>query len=159
MCIRMTGTATSSQKRNMITRYPSSSPWFQGDEYTYSYDGAWKDLLVNYNGEEITYDAIGNPLDYRGYEMVWSGRQLRQMKNENDNLAFTYDENGMRVGKRVITITGNRGTLKNTSYTYADSQLASEVRTGTNGAAEAKLLYSYKYRGNACLCELYINRI
>ena len=122
-------------------------PMVPRDEYRYTYDGAWKDLLVNYNGEYITYDAIGNPLDYRGYEMVWSGRQLRQMKNDDDNLAFTYDENGMRVGKRVITITGNRGTLKNTSYTYADSQLASEVRTGTNGAAEAKLLYSYDTEG------------
>ncbi len=35
--------------------------------YTYS-TGEWKDLLTAFNGQTITYDAIGNPLNYRdGY--------------------------------------------------------------------------------------------
>ena len=33
--------------------------------YTYG-DAEWGDLLTAYNGEEITYDGIGNPLSYRG---------------------------------------------------------------------------------------------
>lgn len=41
--------------------------------YTYSYDSEWKDLLVSYNGEAITYDEIGNPLSYCGYDMTWNG--------------------------------------------------------------------------------------
>ena len=35
-------------------------------DYGYS-DPEWKDLLTSFNGQTITYDAIGNPLTYRGY--------------------------------------------------------------------------------------------
>ena len=35
---------------------------------TYGYsEGSWHDLLTSYNGQAITYDAIGNPTTYRGY--------------------------------------------------------------------------------------------
>ncbi|MDL2328050.1 hypothetical protein LJC64_05330, partial [Ruminococcaceae bacterium OttesenSCG-928-A11] len=35
--------------------------------YSYTYgDAAWRDKLTSYNGQAITYDAIGNPLSYRG---------------------------------------------------------------------------------------------
>lgn len=33
---------------------------------------AWKDQLVCYDGNCITYDAIGNPTVYRGKPMTWS---------------------------------------------------------------------------------------
>ena len=112
--------------------------------YTYSYDSEWKDLLVSYNGEDITYDEIGNPLAYRGYGMTWNGRQLHNMHKAEQDLTFAYDENGMRVGKSVITIVGgNKGRLDETTYTYAGSQLMSEIRRNTNGTTSAALLYSY----------------
>ncbi len=39
---------------------------------TYTYDSLWKDKLVNYNGQSITYDSIGNPLTYRdGMTFSW----------------------------------------------------------------------------------------
>ena len=28
-------------------------------------DATWKDLMTSWNGQEITYDTIGNPLQYR----------------------------------------------------------------------------------------------
>ena len=32
---------------------------------TYGYStGTWGDMLTSYNGNSITYDAIGNPLSY-----------------------------------------------------------------------------------------------
>ena len=51
------------------------------EETVYSYDDAeWGDLLTAYDGEEITYDGIGNPLSYRGWTMSWQGgRQLAAM--------------------------------------------------------------------------------
>src|SRR5699024_8916845 len=36
------------------------------DEKKYQYDNTnWKDLLTSYDGQAITYDEIGNPLQYR----------------------------------------------------------------------------------------------
>ena len=43
--------------------------------YTYG-DSEWKDLLTAYDGQAITYDAIGNPTNYRGRQHYWSGRDL-----------------------------------------------------------------------------------
>ncbi len=46
-------------------------------ENNYEYDLNWKDKLVSYNGKNITYDNIGNPLTYDGKTYVWqNGRQL-----------------------------------------------------------------------------------
>ena len=40
---------------------------------SYGYEDAnWKDKLTSYNGQSITYDAIGNPLQYRdGMTFTW----------------------------------------------------------------------------------------
>ena len=46
---------------------------------SYAYDDEdWRDLLTEFNGQTITYDQIGNPLQYRdGFNFTWSnGRQL-----------------------------------------------------------------------------------
>ena len=42
----------------------------------------WKDLLTSYNGNTITYDAIGNPLNWPGIaNLSWSnGRRLTSMR-------------------------------------------------------------------------------
>lgn len=49
-----------------------------GVSHTYTYgDSVWKDLLTAYDGQAITYDAIGNPLSYRGMTMsCFIGREL-----------------------------------------------------------------------------------
>lgn len=63
---------------------------------TYVYDETWKDKLISYNGQTITYDASGNPIDYMGHNLSWSmGRQLASF----DNITYTYDENGIRASK------------------------------------------------------------
>ena len=50
-----------------------------GKSYDYeSGDNAWKDKLIRYNGETISYDAQGNPTSYLGSTLVWEkGRQLK----------------------------------------------------------------------------------
>ena len=50
-----------------------------GKTYTYG-NATWKDLLTFYDGEEITYDAQGNPLTYLGHTLTWEkGRQLKKL--------------------------------------------------------------------------------
>ena len=49
--------------------------------------------LIAYDGQEITYDGIGNPLSYRGWTMSWQGgRQLASMTGSSKSLSFDYGE-------------------------------------------------------------------
>ena len=46
--------------------------------YTYG-DSQWVDRLTKFNGHDITYDDIGNPLSYyngSSYTFTWNGREL-----------------------------------------------------------------------------------
>ena len=67
----------------------------------YGYDTTWKDKLTSYNGQTITYDRIGNPLQYRnGMTMQWkNGRQLSQITTSNDTVTFKYNADGLRTRK------------------------------------------------------------
>ena len=75
------------------------------DTYTYASSG-WKDLLVAYNGEPITYDAIGNPLSYYGgRSFTWEGRELQTFTNGSSTASYVYNENGIRTQKTVDGVT------------------------------------------------------
>ena len=60
---------------------PNTNP---GVETVYSYHNTgWKDQLTEYDGKEITYDEIGNPLEYNGWTYEWqAGRKLVSMRRE-----------------------------------------------------------------------------
>jgi RHS repeat-associated core domain len=76
--------------------------------YTYGNDSGWKDLLTSYNGQDITYDAIGNPLAYRdGMNFTWEGRQLKTAVANKKNVGYTYNSDGIRTNKTVIDETGS----------------------------------------------------
>ena len=64
----------------------------------YAYDSTWKDKLISYDGQSITYDAQGNPTSYLGHELTWEkGRQLKSY----DDITYTYNANGIRTSKTV----------------------------------------------------------
>ena len=70
----------------------------------YGYDDSnWKDKMTSYNGQEIIYDAIGNPLAYRnGMQFEWShGRRLEKASNLSYNVSYKYDDGGIRTSKTV----------------------------------------------------------
>ena len=70
---------------------------------SYSYGGEtakWKDQLTNYNGQQITYDGIGNPLSYRGMSMTWhAGRQLSEITKNDTAISYKYNDSGIRTEK------------------------------------------------------------
>ena len=77
---------------------------------TYGYtDSTWSDLLTSFNGQTITYDNIGNPLQYRdGMSFTWAkGRQLQSVTKDGLTASYTYDENGLRLSKTVNGVTTN----------------------------------------------------
>ncbi len=103
--------------------------------FAYEYDSEWKDKLVSYNGETISYDEIGNPVSYRGYTMAWQGKRLESLSGNGLTASYTYDEQGIRSGKTINGVT--------TSFSYNGSLLMAQV------APEKSLLFSYDANGQA----------
>ena len=71
--------------------------------YGYS-TGDWKDQLVSYGNQTIAYDAMGNPTTYRGKALTWRGKQLTGVTAGTDAVAYSYDENGLRLQKTVNNV-------------------------------------------------------
>ena len=112
--------------------YPTGTQ--NGNTYEYT-DTSWKDKLTKINGDNITYDANGNPLTYRdGMSMTWkNGRQLATFTNGDTSISYGYDSDSVRTTK---TVNGIKYT-----YAYLNGQLLYETR------GDAKFYYSYDTNG------------
>ncbi len=106
----------------------STKQWSYGDT-------VWKDLLTDFNGEAITYDAIGNPTKIGAKTLKWNGRQLAELTNGTDTIAYAYNGDGQRISK---TVNGTK-----TEYYYNGSILAGQ-KTGSN-----TLVFMYDNNGDA----------
>ena len=72
-------------------------------EYQYNNDN-WGDLLTSYDGNTITYDEIGNPLNDGTWEYTWEhGRQLASMTDGTVTVDYEYNADGIRTRKTVST--------------------------------------------------------
>lgn len=73
------------------------------EKNVYEYNNiSWKDQLTNYNGESITYDAIGNPVLIGSKSLSWTnGRELMSFQNGNNIYSYKYNNNGERIQKDV----------------------------------------------------------
>ena len=92
-------------------------------KYEYN-DNEWKDLLTIFNGQEITYDEIGNPLTYRdGMVFSWAGRGLSTVNIGEDVISYTYNSNGIRTSKTVNGVT--------TTYLLDDTKIVAETTEDT----------------------------
>ena len=103
----------------------------------------WKDQLTSYNGQSITYDASGNPINYLGATLVWEGQRLKSytpVSTDSDKVnayTYNYDENGLRTQKTVNII--------KTSYYYNGSLLMG--MTIGKGSRVKVLRFSYDANG------------
>ena len=97
----------------------------------YSYtDSNWKDKLTAYNGQSITYDAIGNPLNDGTWTYNWeAGRRLAGLEKGNESITYSY-EYGRRLTSRSCY---NFTTLSSdfVGYEWRGEQLV-HVTDGTN---------------------------
>ena len=82
---------------------------------TYTYEN---ELLRNYNGIDIGYDDLGNPLKYFGKrysvqankytefsvsgKCEWTGKYLTSFETTNNKYIYDYNENGYRVKKTIL---------------------------------------------------------
>ena len=75
---------------------------------------------MSYNGQDITYDGIGNPISYyNGFTFSWQGRRLVGATRGTDTLSFTYNDDGIRTSKTVNGV--------KTTYYLSGSQILAEV--------------------------------
>ena len=83
------------------------------------------DQLTYYNEKFLTYDNVGNPLNYRDLiRLTWkNGRQMATFKLGDTLASYDYDENGIRTKKTVNGIT--------TTFQLDGSKIVSENRNGT----------------------------
>ena len=128
------GNITSVKEYAYTTGEVSGTP---AAEKTYTYGNTeWKDLLTNYNGTAITYDTIGNPLNWtNGKTFTWTaGRQLAGVTDAANNITYTYDDSGIRTSK---TVNGTK-----TDY-YLNGTAIIMQKTGDNC-----IWYTYDENGN-----------
>ena len=72
------------------------------DTKTWSYtDSVWSDLLTDFNGTQISYDEIGNPLSIGGKQLTWLGRQLQSIADGENTIEYAYNGDGNRISKTV----------------------------------------------------------
>ena len=119
---------------NLIFETVTDSNGTTSNAYEYN-NSNWGDVLTSYNGQNITYDEIGNPLTYRdGMSMTWkNGRQLATLTNGDTSISYGYDSDSVRTTK---TVNGVKYT-----YAYLNGQLMYETR------GDAKFYYSYDANG------------
>lgn len=93
------GNILSKTKRNL-----TDNKIVKNDTYQYN-NSNWEDLLTNYNGTDITYDNIGNPLTIGdNIAMTWvNGNLLNSYTDSSSNLhvTYNYNVNGLRTSRNV----------------------------------------------------------
>ncbi len=126
--------------------------------YIYGND-EWPDQLTKYDGKNITYDRIGNPLNYMGkMEFIWSrGRQLSQVtlggetedKTDDKVITYEYNENGLRTYKEVIDTSGETPVAVNTAeYEWDETRLIRETVTYNATGKKYDIWYLYDSGNN-----------
>ena len=104
-------------------KYTYSTATYLGTD-TYGYTNtSWLDRLTSFNGANITYDAIGNPLSYNNgsaYTFTWqNGRDLASVVKGGVTTTYKYGADGQRIEKKYGSTTYN--------YYYADGLLVRQT--------------------------------
>ncbi len=73
---------------------------------------------------DLSYDLDGNMTALNGYNFTWTNRRLTSVVNEDTNISYTYNHNGIRTSKTVNGVT--------TNYTVDENNNIIEQTDGTN---------------------------
>ena len=128
---------------------------------TYEYDTSHPDRLIKYNNTNISYNNIGCPINYNGYNLVWKNGKLTgvdygTLSSGRHNYTYAYNAQGQRISKNYSKSGGmfnSGGSLTNglqsstTDYFYDSfGRLICETRKDTYSIysqTEIKITYLY----------------
>ena len=110
---------------------------------SYGYtDPTWADLLTSYNGQAISYDTIGNPLNYNNgsaMSFTWvDGRNLATVTKNGSSFSYSYDAESNRISKLIGDVS--------TQYMIFDGIMYGERKYDANG--ETVIYYLYDENNN-----------
>ena len=134
---------------NILTKTTTVGTTVQSTvNYGYS-TSEWGDLLTNYNGTTINYDAIGNPLNWRNAtSMTWDKRQLERLDiNSSEWLLYSYNSDGIRTQKYYIDT--DEQVFYDHRYVLDGSTILRETieRVTPDGSGFTTLYYYYDESG------------
>ena len=105
----------------------------------------FKDYINNTTTTQtIDYDAIGNPISYRGATLSWYGRQLKRFTKNGITTTLFYDADGLRTLKIVNGV--------KTEYQYVGDKMFYEKRGDGNS-----FYYFYDSYGKLSAIYHYVN--
>ena len=111
--------------------------------YTYG-NSSWGDQLTAYDGTTISYDASGNPLNWRNVEsLTWTGRELTYLSNDNgyNGMYFRYNADGVRTYKSHYD--HNTLDMYHVNYVLDGTKIVSECYTHEITNATYTIKYYY----------------
>ena len=131
---------------NYTTSQSLSGLSYTAVNYTYGFNtgywsGLWGDLLKSYNGQQISYDEVGNPVEIGSdISLSWTqGRLLSSYEEtDGDEVYYKYNADGIRTSK---TVAG-----KEHRYTLNGTQVLSEE--WTVGTVQHLMIYVYDAEGS-----------
>ena len=92
----------------------------QEEIHDYEYSSVWSDELISFDGNAITYDALGKPVGYyNGATLDWAAGKLSGIETEVYRASYCYGFTGLRDEKIV-----NGVTIK---YIYEGRDLIAEL--------------------------------
>ena len=112
-------------------------------------------MLTNYNGTNISYDEIGNPLNWHNVtSMTWTqGRRLTAYTyTENGktyNVSLAYNGDGIRIHKIAINA-NDSSDMKIYTYTVDGSTIIKEYvyKLSQGSSSNSTLYYIYDASGD-----------
>ena len=119
----------------------------QNFSYTNS---TWGDLLTNYDGTTISYDASGNPKNWKDILILdWRGNRLKNLYFDTpdaEGIFFEYNADGIRTEKTYAERAGEVPVYTDV-YTVDGSKILSEQRTDEETGNVIRTIY-YVYDAN-----------
>jgi RHS repeat-associated core domain len=134
--LNKTITYTYDGRGNILTKteYPYTTGTLGSPTHVYNYQYGDSDQLINYDGNDLTYDGNGNLTSYNGLTYSWNGNNLDGITNVDAQITYQYNDKGIRTSK---TVNG-----KTTTYTLDNKYNVSSQTDGTNALAFTYDMYN-----------------
>ena len=96
--------------------------------YTYG-DSTWGDVLTAFNGQPITYDAMGNVTSIGDETFVWNGGRQLASRIDSEGSSITYNYNADGQISRTHKVKANGEPEETVDYVWDGDRLAATCRT------------------------------